>query len=149
MSKPGETLAVHLVETEERLHSACAVLTQLRVKLSPEKLLVQVREQLKDGYRLACVEQEGRVICVAGFVIGTKLAWGRHLYVDDLVTDENSRSTGAGSLLLHWLKGFARRNGCTQLHLDSGVQRYDAHRFYLRHGFHITSHHFAITDLNE
>ncbi len=33
-----------------------------------------------------------------------------------------------------------------KLQLDSGVQRFGAHRFYLREGFHISSH-FAITDL--
>lgn len=31
-----------------------------------------------------------------------------------------------------------------ELHLDSGVQRYGAHRFYLRHGMDITSHHFRL-----
>jgi hypothetical protein len=32
--------------------------------------------------------------------------------------------------------------------LDSGVQRFGAHRFYLRRRMNITSHHFAI-DLRE
>ena len=31
--------------------------------------------------------------------------------------------------------------------LGSGVQRFPAHRFYLRQGFNIASHHFSITDL--
>jgi len=34
-----------------------------------------------------------------------------------------------------------------QLHLDSGVQRYMAHKFYLREGFIIASHHFSISPL--
>ena len=46
-----------------------------------------------------------------------------------------------------WLKAYSRGHGCSQLQLDSGVQRFEAHRFYLREGFHISSHHFAITDL--
>jgi hypothetical protein len=29
------------------------------------------------------------------------------------------------------------------LDLDSGVQRHDAHRFYLRERMHISSHHFT------
>ena len=28
------------------------------------------------------------------------------------------------------------------------MQRFSAHRFYLREGFHIGSHHFAIIDLS-
>ena len=38
----------------------------------------------------------------------------------------------------------ARRRGCAQFHLDSGVQRFDAHRFYLHKGMNISAHHFAM-----
>jgi GNAT superfamily N-acetyltransferase len=76
-------------------------------------------------------------------------AWGKHMYVDDLVTAERHRSTGAGARMMDWLKSYARAHGCRQLHLDSGVQRFGAHRFYLREGFNIGSHHFSIVDLAE
>ncbi len=44
-----------------------------------------------------------------------------------------------------WVEEEARRLGCDQLHLDSGVgqDREDAHRFYFNHGMRITSYHFA------
>jgi hypothetical protein len=50
---------------------------------------------------------------------------------------------GLGGRLLEWLLAHARAQGCVQLHLDSGVQRFGAHRFYLAHRLDITSHHFA------
>lgn len=37
----------------------------------------------------------------------------------------------------------AARAGCGQMHLDSGVQRKDAHRFYEREGMTVTSLHFV------
>ncbi|WP_448213937.1 GNAT family N-acetyltransferase [Colwellia sp. MEBiC06753] len=80
-------------------------------------------------------------------MIGEKLAWGKHIYIDDLVTNQQYRSTGVGTLLIDWLKQYAKAQGCQQLHLDSGEQRFAAHRFYLRHGFNIASHHFSITEL--
>lgn len=86
---------------------------------------------------------------VAGFVVGNKLAWGKHIYIADLVTSEGYRSSGVGGRLIDWLKSYARERGCKQIHLDSGVQRFSAHRFYLRHGFNIVSHHFSIMDLAE
>ena len=104
---------------------------------------------MKSGYHVAYVEADGEVLCVAGFVVGTKLAWGKHIYVDDLVTAERHRSRGAGAKMISWLKSHARQLGCNQLHLDSGVQRFAAHRFYLREGFNIGSHHFSIIDLRE
>ena len=59
------------------------------------------------------------------------------------------RSKGAGAEMMRWLKAHARELGCEQLHLDSGVQRFAAHRFCPREGFEISSHHFSITDPDE
>jgi GNAT superfamily N-acetyltransferase len=81
---------------------------------------------------------------VAGFRLVEMLAWGRSLYVDDLVTDSAERSKGYGESLMRWLIDCARATGCEELHLDSGVQRFDAHRFYLAQRMKISSHHFAI-----
>ena len=71
------------------------------------------------------------------------------MYVDDLVTSTEHQSKGAGQFALQWLKNYAREQGCQQLHLDSGVLRFNAHKFYLRNGFNINSHHFAIANLDE
>ena len=61
-------------------------------------------------------------------------------------TDEQHRSQGAGEKILNALIDFAKRNQCMQLHLhlDSGVQRFDAHRFYLKHGMRIASYHLLL-----
>ena len=90
-----------------------------------------------------------RPACIAGFVINHKLAWGKHLYVDDLVTDAACRSQGAGKTMIAWLKQFALAAGCQELHLDSGMQRQDAHRFYDREGFARSGLHFVIADLDK
>jgi GNAT superfamily N-acetyltransferase len=88
---------------------------------------------------------DGKVVAVAGYRIAHNLAWGKFLYVDDLVSDASRRSAGHGRRLMDWLIETAEREGCDELHLDSGVQRFGAHRFYLRYGMDITSHHFRLT----
>ena len=138
---------VHVAESDADLRKVSGVLLELRPAFDTERLVSQIKEQMRAGYRVAYVEDGGVVLCVAGFVLGTKLAWGKHMYVDDLVTTEHRRSTGAGATMIAWLKRYARDHGCNQLHLDSGVQRFGAHRFYLREGFDIGSHHFSIADL--
>jgi GNAT superfamily N-acetyltransferase len=70
------------------------------------------------------------------------LSAGRVLYVDDLVTDAERRSQGHGAALLGWLIDRARLEGCAKLDLDSGMQRKDAHRFYLSQGMTAYAHHF-------
>jgi GNAT superfamily N-acetyltransferase len=140
-------MKVRIARSDAELRRISDVLRQLRTGFGGDRLIAQIAEQQRSGYRVAYVEARGEVLCVAGFVVAMKLAWGKHIYVDDLVTAEGRRSEGAGSKMIAWLKSYARRLGCNQLHLDSGVQRFAAHRFYLREGFSITSHHFSIADL--
>jgi hypothetical protein len=61
----------------------------------------------------------------------------------DWVDHYSHRSRGYGAALLLWLAEFAAKEGCKQLHLDSGVQRKDAHRFYEREGMKLASFHFS------
>lgn len=130
--------------TPEEIARCFPVMRELRPHFELAAFVPQVQRQQRDGYRLAFVEAEGAVEACAGFRVSENLAWGRFLYVDDLVTAERARSRGHGALLMNWLIEQARAAGCEQLHLDSGVQRFAAHRFYLRERMEITSHHFAL-----
>jgi GNAT superfamily N-acetyltransferase len=138
---------VRIAETDADLARIADVLLELRSTFNRDTLIAQIGQQRQTGYQIAYVESDGEVLCVAGFVVGMKLAWGKHIYVDDLVTADRHRSKGAGAQMIEWLKSYALQLGCNQLHLDSGVQRFAAHRFYLREGFNIGSHHFSIADL--
>ena len=90
------------------------------------------------------VGRDGTVRAVAGYRISECLAWGRFLYVDDLVTLSADQAAGFGSRLFDWIVAQAEKHGCDQVHLDSGVQRHGAHRFYLHKGLDITSYHLAM-----
>jgi GNAT superfamily N-acetyltransferase len=119
------------------------VMRQLRPHVPAGDYLATVKRMKQtDGYQLAALYAEDRVRAVAGYRIMETLFSGRILYVDDLNTDERYRSKGYGKVLLDWLKAEARAQGCRQLHLDSGVQREQTHRFYFREGLTINCHHF-------
>ncbi len=124
------------------------VMLQLRSQYDHQSLAAQIDKQMASGYQVVYVKENNEILAVAGFVVGEKLAWGKHIYIDDLVTNAKCRSTGVGAFLIDWFKSYAKQIGCQQLHLDSGVQRFAAHRFYLREHFAIASHHFSITELN-
>ena len=80
-------MKLHVAETDADLRKVSGVLLQLRPAFDAERLVTQIKEQMRQGYRIAYVEEAGEVLCVAGFVVATKLAWGKHVYVDDLVTE--------------------------------------------------------------
>ncbi len=126
------------------LAQAFLVMRELRPALaSPAAFRATVQRLARSvGYRLVGAWRREELCGVAGYRVGESLAWGRHLYVDDLVTASEHRSAGVGRALCTWLRAEARRLRCRQWHLDSGVQRHAAHRFYLRERMDITCFHF-------
>jgi GNAT superfamily N-acetyltransferase len=137
-------MAIVCAQTDSEIQTCWPLLVQLRPHLVEERFVAAARKQFAEGYRLAFVERNQRAVAVAGFRMLNNLAYGRFCYVDDLVTDEGSRSQGHGAELLTWLCRLARSERCTRLELDSGVQRFSAHRFYLRHSMFISCHHFSL-----
>ena len=130
---PAEIKRVHPVMRELRPHHT-----------DDGAFVRQVQRQMREGFRLAFLESDGEVRAAAGYRIYELLFSGRTLYVDDLVTRETDRSQGFGAQLFDWLVEEARREDCKAFTLDSGVQRHDAHRFYLMKRMRIDSHHFSL-----
>lgn len=60
------------------------------------------------------------------------------------MTDAASRSLGHGDRLFDWLVAHARTLGGDSFTLDSGTQRVDAHRFYLRKRMKISPFRFEL-----
>ena len=119
------------------------VLRELRPHLDEESFVAVYAEGHPQGYRFTAAYQGDRCVGVAGWRVVATAYVLRKLYVDDLVTTAAERSGGVGHALLAGMEAKARAAGCTVLDLDSGVQRFDAHRFYLRERMLISAHHFT------
>ena len=112
-----------IAETDAEIESCFDVMSHLRPHLQRTVFLPQVRQMQKEGYRLAYLQKEGKVVAVAGYRISTSFHMGKHLYVNDLVTSPELRSRGYGEELLYWLRDKAIAAGCGFIDLDSGTQR--------------------------
>ena len=137
-------MKIALAETEADIARCYPVMAELRPHLVEQDFVARVRRQQQTGYLLAYLEDEGEIRSVAGYRFLEMLCCGKILYVDDLVTHKDCRSAGYGGRLFDWLVEQARAAGCDEFHLDSGVQRHDAHRFYFCHGMSIVWHHFSL-----
>lgn len=141
MSEP----TIALAHTDNDIRRCFAVMQELRTHLADsDDFLRRVHSQLPEGYRLVFLQEAGEVRAVGGFRIFSSLADGRVMHVDDLVTDSRQRSHGHGDRLFDWLLAHARSQRCDRVRLDSGVQRFAAHRFYLRKRMSIVAHHFVL-----
>ena len=138
------SVKIRLAKEDHEIESCYPVMAQLRSHVAAEEFLPRVKRQAAmAGYQIAYLI-DGEVKSVAGFRMSECLAWGKFLYVDDLVSDETERSKGYGGKLFDWLVNHAQEKRCDQFHLDSAVQRFGAHRLYLMKRMIIEGHHFGL-----
>ena len=117
------------------LELAFPIINQLRPHRSLEEYIEIVKEMMQTGYQIACLFDGGKVVSFSGFTRLTILAYGDHIWVYDLITDENHRGKGYGKLLMSYIEKLAEEYGLTCVALQSGFQRVDAHRFYENIGY--------------
>lgn len=137
-------MKIYIAKSIQDIEDCYSVMVQLRTSLSKDEFVKRVNRQKKDGYMLAFIKDNNNVMSVAGFRILDNLAHGKFMYIDDFVTDSENRSKGYGDKLFDFLIDYAKKEKCKAVHLDSGVQRFDAHRFYFRKRMTIASHHFSL-----
>src|SRR6187402_211006 len=128
----------------EEISTCFTVISELRPHLSLDSFMALVeRMQKNHGYGLVYLDENG-IKAVAGIRIAEWLYTGKYLEIDDLITTATERSKGYGAMLFDWISDYARENKCVQLRLVSGVQRADAHRFYLNMGMQFEAKYFSL-----
>ncbi|HWU28906.1 MAG TPA: GNAT family N-acetyltransferase [Microbacterium sp.] len=140
----NDVILVDLESEDPRWARALPVLRELRPHLTEELFTQVMREAGPQGLRFTAVFAGERCVAIAGWRIVANTSAIRKLYIDDLCTAAADRSHGYGRMLMDELRERAVAAGCRSLELDSGVQRFDAHRFYLRERMSITAHHFDL-----
>jgi GNAT superfamily N-acetyltransferase len=138
-------MEIILASTEEEYLLCFPVMKELRTQLDEDTYTQAVKRMMdQDGFQLAYIQEGGKAVSIAGFRCGESFAWGRYIYVDDLITASQYRSKGYGRAMMDWLVAHAKSLGCGEMHLDSGVQRYRAHHFYLSNKMLLSNHHFKL-----
>ena len=132
---------------DERLPAVFEVMRELRTHLSLRRLPRAVRARRirrATGWRRCSTATSAARAPATGSM--TNLVSGRHLYVDDLVTAEQWRSHGYGRLLNEYLVRAGAQRGLRDR--SSSTPRRtarEAHRFYFRERYAISSFHFVPT----
>ncbi|MEX2158075.1 MAG: GNAT family N-acetyltransferase [Dehalococcoidia bacterium] len=111
----------------------------------PETYRTAFREVLADAkQRQLVLEDGGRIVGLTTLIIVPNLShqgrpWAQ---VENVVVDEEQRSSGFGEQLMRHTIDLARDAGCYKLVLTSNKERAGAHRFYSRIGFRATHEGF-------
>ena len=138
-------MEIKIASTEQDISKCREVLQVLRPHLIKESFVPIVQEMILEGYTLAFFEGDGKAVAAVGFRYLQFLYNGKHFYIDDLSTLPEYRGKGYAGKLLDFVVEKAKANGYKAVTLDSGYQRFDAHRLYLNKGFTLNCHHFSKT----
>jgi GNAT superfamily N-acetyltransferase len=143
----NDTLILRHAETDADYLACFPVMRELRPHLSDANAFIaQVRRQAAHGYRIllaAVNDSDGQTaVGLAGYRRQENLLYGQFLYIDDLVTLADQRSTGVGAALIDALRQQARNAGCAKLVLDTGLANARAQCFYFRNGLLSAGMHF-------
>jgi len=83
---------------------------------------------------LVAHDGDGRLVGTLSLIL-FRAPTGLRAWIEDVVVDERSRGTGAGSALVRHAIGRARQAGAQTVDLTSRPSREAANRLYLREGF--------------
>ncbi|SDU45012.1 GNAT family N-acetyltransferase [Stappia sp. ES.058] len=104
--------AITPIEAETDIVACFDLMQQLRPHLaSAAEFVSRWRRQALEGYKLVAIYDDGRPVALAGYRLQNNLMHGRHLYLDDLVTDGKRRSQGLGQQLLLHMQAVGRDAG--------------------------------------
>ncbi|HEY6814934.1 MAG TPA: GNAT family N-acetyltransferase [Croceibacterium sp.] len=109
----------------------------------PADYPAHMEQMAGEGAHILQLEDGGDICAIAVWRTYLTTYCGRRFEVDDLVTAEGQRSKGYGATLMRALEAKARALGCGAVMLTSGTWRVDAHRFYFRERFAISSFLFV------
>ena len=112
-----------LEETNPDYTEVLNLLLQLRPAYKNVDIISQhVSNQMKNGYQIAYVKSsEGHIPAAAGFVVSEKPVWGKHIYIDDWITEEKHQLTGVESFFMDWFKSHCDELGCVSISSKSYV----------------------------
>lgn len=115
----------------EKIESVFLLMKQLRPNLTLDQYkTIYEKAHKADDYTLWGYYRDQTCIGALGLRTLYDYVHLKHLYIDDLVIDENHRSSGIGSILLNHAEKLAVEQGCTGLRLCTGNENHRGIQFY-------------------
>jgi GNAT superfamily N-acetyltransferase len=125
----------------EEMFAAFDVLSNMYPDMNRAEYEAVLPERVKNGYRMVGVFDGDTCVCSAGFWISYRFYCGKFIQLDNMVTVPDARSKGVGKLVVDFIKSLGKSESCQKVLIDTYVENYSAHRFFLREGFIIRGYH--------
>ena len=110
----------------------------------PDDEILQKRllEMFDQNYECFGIFESGKLIGVFGLWFMTRHYAGRSCEADHIYIEEEFQGKGIGQNLFDFIHEYASSKGCETIELNSYVENFRSHRFYMNRGYVIRGYHF-------
>ncbi len=140
-SLPFAAPTIRIADTNDAIARCLPVLVRSKASLTLGELLAQFERLKETGYRLAVVELEDDVGCVAGFRIRATLFGGKSLELDDLVLSTLPLARDYAAAMVDWLVSLGKSEGCHDVCVNIPHSHSDGLSLILSQGFVSAAQH--------
>lgn len=107
-----------------------------------ETLKQRFEAMFDQNYECYGIYEDEKLVGVFGLWFAIRHYCGKNCEPDHVYILPSHRSKGMGKIVFEWIFNYAREQGCNTAELNSYVNNYPSHKFYLNQGFEIVAHHF-------
>jgi GNAT superfamily N-acetyltransferase len=111
-------------------------------EFSDDILKKRFTEMLEQNYECFGIFIDQKLIGVFGLWFMTRHYAGRSCEPDHIYISEEVQGKGIGKKLFKFIYNYAEEKGCETSELNSYVQNYRSHKFYMNEGYVIKGYHF-------
>jgi hypothetical protein len=105
-------------------------------------LIARFEEMLTQNYECFGVYFKDEIIGVFGLWFMTRHYAGKSCETDHIYIKSEYQNRGFGKEIFEFIFRYSREKGCEASELNSYVQNFRSHKFYMNHGFIIKGYHF-------
>ena len=109
---------------------------------SDEILRERLLEMFDQNYECFGIYLEKRLIGIFGLWFMTRHYAGRSCEVDHIFIEEEFQGKGIGKSLFGFIHEYASAKDCETIELNSYVENFGSHKFYMNLGYIIRGYHF-------
>lgn len=127
----------------KEMPSIYPLLLQVNPDLTEATFGERLPKMLENNYRcLGAFNRSGALVGVCGFWMFPRIWCGQQMDLDNFVIDKTLRGGGLGTRMMAWLEALAQESDVDTIVLDSYTNSHNAHKLYMRLGYHIRGYHF-------
>lgn len=121
------------------------LLLRLYPSIGKDVITSRLQEVSKSDWECLVLRESDGIIGLSGFRIMDRICYGKFLYIDHFIIDENRQSSGAAKFLLDRIVDISESMKCESVILDTFVTNSRAQHFWMKGGFKIVGFHFQKT----